>query len=109
LVPKQAHKTQEDATRRRGQGATTAIWRRWRLEELASRQQVEAGDPEQRIGQRNAPLWRGFTAVGAAQGRRDDALRRVQLRSGQRRLNDDARVRVGCTNSGIITGPNDTV
>jgi len=68
LVPKQAHKTQEDATGRRGQGATTAVGRRWRPEELASRQQVEAGDPEQWIGQRNAPLRRGFTAVGTAQG-----------------------------------------
>jgi len=68
LVPKQAHKTQEDATGRRGQGATTAVGRRRRSEELASRQQVEAGDPEQWIGQRSAPLRRGFTTVGAAQG-----------------------------------------
>jgi len=92
LVPKQAHKTQENATRRRGQGATTAVGWRWRPKELTSRQQVEAGDPEQWIGQRNAPLRRGFTTVGSAQGRRDDALRRVQFRSGQRRLND-AQVR----------------
>jgi len=74
LVPEQAHKTQEDATGRRGQGAATTVGRRGRPEELASRQQVEAGDPEQRIGQRNAPLRRGFTTVGTAQGRRDDAL-----------------------------------
>jgi len=55
LVPEQAHKAQEDATGRRGQGAATAVGRRG-SEELAPRQQVEAGDPEQRIRQRNAPL-----------------------------------------------------
>lgn len=74
LVPKQAHKTQENATGRRSQGATTAVGRWWWPEKLASRQQVEARDPEQWIGQRNAPLRRGFTSVGTAQGRRDDAL-----------------------------------
>jgi len=83
LVPKQAHKAQENATGRRSQGAATAVgWRRWRPEKLTSRQQMETGDPEQRIRQRNAPLWRGFAAFGAAQGRRDDALRRIQFRSG---------------------------
>lgn len=89
MVPKQTHKAQEDATGRRSQGAATTVgWRRRWPEKLASRQQVETGDPEQRIRQRNAPLWRGFAAFGAAQRRWYDALRRVQFRSGQRRLND---------------------
>lgn len=50
LVPKQAYQTQEDATGRRGQSTTTTVRRR-RAEELASREQVETGDAEQRFGQ----------------------------------------------------------
>lgn len=84
LVPEQAYQTQEDATGGRGQGAATTVGRR--VEELASREQVETGDAKQRVGQRDAPLRRGLAAVGTAQGRRYDALRRVQFRSGQRRL-----------------------
>uniref|UniRef100_A0A2S2QJD5 Uncharacterized protein n=1 Tax=Sipha flava TaxID=143950 RepID=A0A2S2QJD5_9HEMI len=87
VVPEQAHQTQADAAGRRGQSAAATVRRGRRPEELASREQVETGDAEQRVGQRNAPLRGRFAAVGAAQGRRDDdALRRVQFRSGQRRL-----------------------
>lgn len=89
MVPKQTHQTQADATRRRGQSAATTVGRRQRSEELAPREQVETGDAEQRVGQRNAPL-RGLAAVRGRTppGRRDHALRRVQFRGGQRRLDD---------------------
>lgn len=86
VVPKQTHQTQEDATGRRGQSAAAAVGRP--EQELSPREQVETGDAEQWVGQRDASLRRGFTTVGwTAQGRRDDALqRRVQFRGGQRRL-----------------------
>lgn len=89
VVPKPAHQAQTDATGRGGQGTATAVRRRRRVQELAPREQVETGDAEQRVGQRDAPL-RGFAAFRTAhQGRRRyDALqRRVQFRGGQRRLN----------------------
>lgn len=67
MVPKQAYQTQEDATGRRGQSAAAAVG--WPEQELAPREQVETGNAEQRVGQRDAPLRRGFATVGwTAQG-----------------------------------------